>query len=223
MFTTANRQSEIARGTLYSLPDPPSDEEDLKPQLENRPCARRGCTEPAAEDSEFCAPHEADQRRYNRDYDRRRRKKWEAEKRCMRCGNTKRAPKSRWCAGCLIRLDRLRRRVRADHKVQLENSNRWRPDPGKREGLLVNRFRGKGKQGRLSRQEQDNQRKRQILWAIVKLEEAAEGIDECWDSSITELPPIRRAAERRQRVGDPLGFAGRLIDELVSEEPGDDE
>lgn len=204
--------SEITRATLYALPD-----EDHKKQLEIRECARRGCDKPADRDSELCARHEQDQRRYNREYDRRRRAEWNAQKRCMRCGDPKRAKDSRWCAGCLIKLDRLRRDVRADHKVQLENGGQWRPSWDGRNGTRVDRYRGSAKRGRKTREEQDKETKRQILWAIVKLEEAAEGINECADAAIADLPPIQRDAERRARVSDPLGFAGRLIDELVGE------
>jgi hypothetical protein len=217
--TSANSEIYPTRATL----SPELSDEDPNSQLENqapRECKRRCCKRPADQDSEFCLKHEQDQRRYNREYDRRRRAEWDKNKRCMRCGASKRHPDSKWCAPCLIRLDRMRRGMRADHKLQLENADRWRADPNRDGDLSWNRYRGKGRPGRLTREDQAKEDKRQILWAIAKLEEAYKGIDDCLAPAIADLPKFQRDAERRQRVSDPIEFAGRLSDEVADKYKG---
>lgn len=80
--------------------------EGVSGHVEIRRCDRRGCQRAAADDSEKCAKHAEDQRRYQREYMARQRETWEKKRRCTRCGG-KRAPKSKWCGGCLVKNERV--------------------------------------------------------------------------------------------------------------------
>lgn len=109
-----NHAAEISYATLYPVTD-----EDLSQQLDHRACPRRGCKRAAHEDSDYCLKHERDLRRYNREYDRRRRAEWAEAKRCMRCGAQRRKAGSNWCPACVIRLQTMRKK---DLKSQLDHN-----------------------------------------------------------------------------------------------------
>jgi hypothetical protein len=113
VLQAANRLEEITRDTVVStVPD-----EDLSPDLENRECKRRGCRRLAADDSDWCARHEEDQRRYNRESAKRRYDRLASMGVCSRCGR-KRYKTSEWCAVCLSKYGKV---PRQDLRSDLEN------------------------------------------------------------------------------------------------------
>jgi hypothetical protein len=196
----SNRLDEITHATFQV--------EDLKLVLENRSdkqqagtCVRKRCTA-KADGSDFCPRHEALQRKYNREYDRQRRADAEAAGDCTRCCKVKAKSGSKWCAGCLIRLDRLRK---SDHKPLLENRQNWRVDPG----TNWNRFRGKGRRGRLTREEQDREDERDLKMAIEYAGRAMRGIPVA-RSEGEILPRLQRSAAWRE-LGALAGAAERIL------------
>jgi hypothetical protein len=187
----AIRSSEISYASLFSVAVDNSDE-DHKPHLESRECKRSSCRKQALEDSEFCRPHEETQRRYNRDYDRKRRAHWEAENRCTRCGGKDRKRGSKWCSACLIRLNRLRT---SDLNLHLETRRDrvakrlvpWTNSP-QNEGRI--RLRG-GKRGAPSAEDRD---RRDLADIRRVLDRYALALDECYSAEAKDLPRIQRDA-----------------------------
>ncbi len=115
---------------------------DVNENVENRECSRRGCSDPAADDSELCESHADDQRRYQREYMARQRKAWDDAKRCNRCGAERRAQNSHWCAGCLITTGKAPRPV-----VKQNVENRVSRDYVEVDGYARTRGHGQGKRG----------------------------------------------------------------------------
>jgi hypothetical protein len=176
---------------------------DLDHRNEVRTCTRRGCRKLALDDAEYCAKHDADIRKYKRDYDRRRRAEWEAAKRCMRCGAEKRKAGRPWCPACVIRLDTARKGVRADHTSDLDHSPRnpkreriaqrlipWSNSP-LNEGRI--RMRG-GKRGAPSLESRDRRDLADIQRILVRYEQT---LDEAYSQETREMTPDQRASTRR--------------------------
>jgi hypothetical protein len=214
VYNLGNRSNEISYATLHELPDArqPITDGDHKVQLEIRECSRRGCKKPALDDSELCRKHEDDQRRYNREYDARRRAEYEAAKQCTRCGAKERKPGSKWCPGCVIKLDRMRRRTRgADHKVQLENTKSarvaarliaWENSP-QNEGRM--RMRG-GKRGAPSLEDRDRRDLSQVQESLARYGAA---LDEAYSSEVRQLSKLAQERARREAHAK-LALAVRL-------------
>jgi hypothetical protein len=90
---------------------------------------------------------------------------------------------------------------------QRADDPRWRVDPGKRPGLVVNRYRGKGHRGRMSRQETDGQ---DLNLAQRTLREATE--------ALLNAHGIADDHERREATASAVGqlaWVMRAIDEVV--------
>lgn len=196
----AIRDFSISYGTVSSLSD-----EDHTLDLENRPCKRRGCKARPLDDAEFCARHDAADRRYKRDYDKRRRAEWAAAERCMRCGAKDRAKNRPWCPGCAIRLDRARKGLKLDHTRDLENKRAriakrliaWQDSPHN-EGRV--RLRG-GKKGAPSMEERDRQDLRHLRLVLDDYEEA---LNRAYAPDVLEL---HRTVQERARASAHAGLA----------------
>lgn len=181
-----NRLSAISDATLLTGVS----DEDHDSQLENRACKRRGCRARPLDDSEFCRPHDEAQKRYNREYDQRRRERWEAEGKCTRCGADQRKRDSMWCAACLIRLGKVRK---SDLKQQLENRAQriaerlipWENSP-QNEGRL--RLRG-GKRGAPSGETVDEA---DISDLRIYIEKASQGLSLANSDEVQAMPRIQR-------------------------------
>jgi hypothetical protein len=169
--------------------------------LDHRICTRRGCRRTALDDADYCAKHDADVRRYKRDYDRRRRAEWEAAKRCMRCGAKERKKGRPWCPGCAIRLDGMRGRAPIDHTVDLDHrpsrseriSRRlipWTNSPTN--AGRVDRLRG-GKRGAPSLEDRDRRDLADIQRILVRYEQA---LDEAYSAEVAAMPPIQQRSAR---------------------------
>ncbi len=71
-------------------------------------CTYAGCEVPAGEASEECPYHHKRTKARKRKYDRKRRARYARRKLCVTCGRRRRG-QARHCAGCLIRLGRLKK------------------------------------------------------------------------------------------------------------------
>jgi hypothetical protein len=92
------------------------------------------------------------------------------------------------------------------------NDPRWRVDPGKRAGLVVNRYRGKGARGVPSVQERDGQ---DLNLAQRTLCDATE--------ALLAAHGIADARDRREAVATAVGqlaWVMRAIDEVVERRSG---
>lgn len=175
---------------------------DHTPDLDHRMCTRRGCRTPALGDAEYCARHDADVRRYKRDYDKRRRAEWEKAKRCMRCGAKERKQGRPWCPACAIRLDAMRRR---DHTPDLDHLTPWRDTHAARvaarmasvvdssDGYARQRMKG-GKRGAPSMESRDRQDLQHIRLVLADYEQA---LADAYAPDVRELSREQQSAARR--------------------------
>lgn len=164
-------------------------------------CTRCGAT--AAKDSDLCKPHLDDRRRRTRMAMSMQRKQLRKARKCVGCGKPS---KSYRCRRCIA----ARKRAGVS-KVEsgVSNEGVWRVDPG----TEWNRYRGKAKRGRLTREEQIDEDARDARFAIEELEKFIEALGHLKTPEVQELPMIQRQ-EAKKRVGLFLGSAGRFLDEL---------
>jgi hypothetical protein len=184
-----------------SIPEVTADRK-LKKRLTHE-CLR--CAEPALPDSDFCEPHRDDNRKRARDGAKKRRSGLRFKGKCRDCG--RRSKKYR-CKKCHD-LSRKRRQGVKSSDEGVSKDEIWRVDPG----TNWQRYRGKGRRGRLTRQEQAEEDKRDLRWAIAKLQAFEPEIDRLVTPSVLELPRIQRQAERRKSASC-LDEALRFIEGL---------
>lgn len=166
-------------------------------------CVREGCEEECSPDSDECPPHHEDSKKRKRESAARIRAERRQKQRCAQCGKRSKRFRCRVCYQKIHGVDKPPDGVDKREEV-------WREDPG----TSWLRFRGKAKRGRLTREQQLDEYKRESRWARRKLEEFEEGIDEL--KIEIDLPPIQREARRRE-VWSHAEFAGRIIDGVVGE------
>ena len=160
------------------------------------------CSGQALPDSDFCEPHRNANRKRARDGAKKRRQGYRHNGRCVDCG--RRSKKWR-CPRCY----RKSRGVKAQSKGVTKNEI-WRVDPG----TTWSRFRGKGRRGRLTREEQQVEDERDARFAIAAIEQFIVESKRLVTPSVLELPKIQRDEERR-KVTAHLARAGRFLDELA--------
>jgi hypothetical protein len=186
-------------------------------------CGYSGCTVPAADGADYCAPHDAHERGRDAAKKRRRRQRLADGGLCAagcgkKVGKQKRADGSafhRECRACAKAKAARRRAVPGDSQAVPGDgadpaSERWRVDPG----TTWNRYRGKGRRGRLTREEQIDERIRDVRIArdeLVKLERALERLKA---PEVIALPPIQRAAAHRQ-IGLFIGLPSRILEDMA--------
>lgn len=168
-----------------------------------RECLR--CGQPAAPDSDECAEHEADTRKRKRKSAAKRRARLRKAKRCRDCGKRSKKLRCPRCEKKNRRVDKIT--IRVDKPADGE---RWRVDPG----TNWNRFRGKGRRGRLTREEQIAEDVRDARFAIAEIEKFIEALGVLQHPEVQDLPPIQRAAAKRVPA-QFLGVAGRFLDEIA--------
>ena len=166
------------------------------------------CTDQALPDSDFCLTHRDDNRRRAREGAQKRRQGFRHSGKCVDCG--RRSKKWR-CPKCYRKFDERRRPERSvkSPSAIVSKDELWRVDPG----TTWNRYRGKGRRGRLTREEQAAEDKRDLRWAIAKLQAFESEIDRLITPAVIELPRIQREAERR-KAASPLAEARRFIEQL---------
>jgi hypothetical protein len=167
------------------------------------------CTDQALPDSDFCLKHRDDNRKRAREGAAKARAELRRAHKCIGC---KRKSKTLRCRRCEKKNRGTVTSVKsADLGVSKDEV--WRADPGKRPGLFVQRYRGKARRGRLSREDQAEEDKRDARFAIAEIEKFIVEADRLVTPEVLELPRIQREAERRKATLF-LGSAGRFIDEL---------
>jgi hypothetical protein len=174
-----------------------------------RVCVRVGCEADAAEDSGECPHHHDESKRWKRESAARKRAERRRKRKCIDCGT--RARKQR-CPGCY----RKSRGVETPARGVEKSAELWRTVADtrpERAGQVTQRYIGKGRRGRLTREQQIEERDRDIGFAIAELEKARKRKDEL--KAALHLPPIQREALERD-VWQHVEFAGRIIDELVT-------
>lgn len=162
-----------------------------------RECAHHSCRRRAGKNSELCPKHEDALKRRKRDHGARRRALWASECRCMRCGAEKRKRGSRWCAACLIWLDKLRK---PDQEQQRDSPSKreriasrlipWEGSP-QNEGRL--RLRG-GKRGAPSMEDRDRRDLEDMQKGLVRYGEL---LDEAYGAETRDLSRVQQVQVRR--------------------------
>lgn len=210
-------------------------EEKLPTKLAKRisgKCLYSGCGEDALDGSDYCASHDARIKGWKRTSARRRRQDLADRGICIveqcgkKVGKRKRANgtiQQRRCGACSkakLAAEREARRERGvDHgdrgvdyvtEATDENDPRFRCDPG----TNWSRYRGKGRRGRLTREEQIDEDIRDLRHAIAYLHDAARRIERLKLPEVMELPTIQRQAAYRT-AGEPIGSATRQLEELA--------
>lgn len=173
----------------------------LKRQLAHE-CVR--CGGPAVPDSDYCQPHLDDKRAVDRKWRSASRKAARKRRRCRDC---KRKCKTLRCPDC------QRKKGRGVEKIAggVDKEQIWRVDPG----TNWNRFRGKGRRGRLTREEQAEEDKRDINMAIADLIRVRDkGIPALLSEDVQWLPRFQREEARRVAM-EPCGRAVRAIVHLA--------
>lgn len=162
-------------------------------------CTR--CGQPAAEDSDLCTAHLEDSRKRAREGMARARKARRNDRKCVDCGK---ASKRYRCKKCWTPPS-VNKTSASVNKPEI-----WRVDPG----TTWNRFRGKGRRGRLTREEQAEEDKRDARFAIAEIEKFIANIDVLMSAEVQALPKIQRD-EAKRIAAQYLGTAGRFLDELA--------
>lgn len=165
------------------------------------------CDQAVVPGKRHCQAHLDDKRARERKSARRRRQARRQAKQCVDCGAKS---KRRRCPACW-------RKSRGGQPQDKGVNQTWRVDPG----TTWNRYRGKARRGRLTREEQIDEDARDARFAIREIEKFVAALGEFKRPEVQALPAIQRAAARRM-VGQYLGLAGRLIDDLVDKYSGDE-
>lgn len=160
------------------------------------------CGAPAAEDSDYCQEHLEAKRKTDRKWRSANRKTARKKRRCIGC---KRRSKTLRCSRC---EKKNRRRISVDKRpIGVDKEQIWRVDPG----TNWNRFRGKGRRGRLTREEQAEEDKRDINMAIADLVRVRDkGIATLVSENVLLLPRFQRDEAKRAAM-EPCGRAVRAI------------
>lgn len=163
-------------------------------------CVR--CGQAAAPDSDFCQPHLDAKRADDRAGKAEKRAALRKAKRCVDC---RKPSKKRRCRTCWRKSRGVVKEKKGVVKEEI-----WRVDPG----TEWNRYRGKGRRGRLTREEQAEEDKRDALFAIDEIKKFISSVDVVMSPAVQELGPIGRTEAKRQ-AAQFLGTAGRFLDELA--------
>jgi hypothetical protein len=165
-------------------------------------CTR--CGEPAAKDSDMCKPHLEDRRKRSRAAMSKQRKRLRDNRKCVGCGAKSKAYR---CAKC-VKARKPSGVSKAAGGVSKEEI--WRVDPG----TTWSRYRGKGRRGRLTREEQAEEDKRYARFAIGEIEKFIVAVGVVIGPEVQALPRIQRDAAKRE-AAQYLGTAGRFLDDLA--------
>lgn len=193
----------------------------LEKQISGK-CCYSGCGEDALDGSDYCGPHDAHERGRDAGKKRRRRQRL-ADAGFCREGCGRRVPRKRRPDGSVIqrrcsvckKLHKRRRVPGETRGVPGESSGepakqQWRVDPG----TNWMRFRGKGRRGRLTREEQIDEDIRDVGFAHAELEKLARALERLKLPEVMELPAIQREAARRA-AGLFISLPMRILDELA--------
>lgn len=197
------------------------------------------CKDPALEGSDFCGPHDARDRA--NDAKRKRRKRIERAKAglCITgCGRrvSKKTRRARRGRGARIKMLRCSACIRVHKKQMQERREKTRgvrigvggvpteaSDPRfrvesdlrpERAGQTTLRYIGKGRRGRLTREEQAAEDKRDAMFAIDGIKKFIAAVDVVMSDEVQSLPPIQLQAAKRE-AAQHLGNAGRFLDALA--------
>lgn len=173
-------------------------------------CCYSGCHLDAKDGSDFCDPHDAHERGRDAAKKRRRRQRLAADGRCAAgCGRSVAKRRKRgggWQAReCRVCAKGHRERTAAARAKACvpgepravpgdDEDPRWRVDPG----TTWNRYRGKGRRGRLTREEQIDERIRSVDFAFEELRKFRRALVQLKLPEVIELPKIQREAAGRE-------------------------
>jgi hypothetical protein len=170
-------------------------------------CTR--CGESAAVDSDLCKPHLDDRRKRSRRAMSAQRKRLRDKRKCVGCGVKSKAYRCRKCIAA-------RKRTGVSKIASgVSNAEIWRVDPG----TTWSRYRGKGRRGRLTKEEQAEEDKRDARFAIEEIEKFVRAVDVVISPTVQALPRIQRDAAKRE-AAQYLGTAGRFLDDLADKYGG---
>lgn len=204
----------------------------------NGECCYSGCDDEALDGSDFCAPHDAHERGRAANRQRRHRQRLANAGLCIAgCGRKvarQRGPdrkiRRRRCATCRKAHSKAAQEARKNSCVTgdargvtgdgAQTVDKWRPDFDPVTGAEWARYRGKGRRGRLTREEQLDELKRDMLFAIEKAKDCVRSIETLKSPEIQQLPSIQRGAAYRE-VADLAGQSSRLAESVEDALKGD--
>lgn len=172
-----------------------------------RVCTRSGCDAEAGEDSGECPLHHEESKARKRHSAKLRRALRRKKRQCRDCG---RKSKRLRCPRCY----RKSRGVAKPTEGVDKPAGNWRPDYDPETGAEWQRYRGKGRRGRLTTEQQLDEDKRDGRIAIEQIEKFMRECDVLKHPDVLALPRIQRDALRRQ-AGALLAHAVRFLDDLV--------
>jgi hypothetical protein len=192
-------------------------------------CLYSGCDNHALDGSDFCAPHDAHERGRDANKKKRRRQRRAEAGLCVAgCGrkvgkqrNQDGSLKRRECPAC--RKDTRERARRARKERQVANvpgdqravpgdTGLWRPDPGGDYERI--RYRGKGRRGQLTREQQIDEDIRDVGFAQAELDKLTHALEQLKRPEVMDLPRVQREAASRS-VMLFIGAASRFLDGLA--------
>lgn len=191
------------------------------------------CTEKVADDSDYCAKHDAMARARASKAQRKERKR-RAKLGLCRDGCGRKVARRRKSDGSLMltRCSACKKRhagKQSERRAKQRGINgsvcgvigtdeaydpRWRPDYDPITGAAWNRYRGKGRRGRLTREEQLDEIIRDLGFARDKIVDAMRSVAVLKLPEVVELPVIQREAAKREAF-DPIEQAARILDGLL--------
>jgi len=196
-------------------------------------CLYSGCDDHALDGSDFCAPHDAHERARAANKQRRRRLRRAEAGLCV-AGCGRKVGKQRNPDGSLMRRecptcrrDTRERARRARKERQVANipgdqravpgdvgcdTGLWRPDPGGDYERI--RYRGKGRRGQLTREQQIDEDIRDVGFAMAELEKLTHALEQLKRPEVMNLPRWQRDAVNRS-VMLFIGAASRFLDGLA--------
>ena len=174
-------------------------------------CTR--CGAPAAKDAGLCLTHLEQARASDRKWRKAKRQKLKKKGLCIDCGKRSKTLRCRRCY-------RKSRYEQPGVDTAPEGVDKWRPDFDPVTGAEWARYRGKGRRGRLTREEQLDELKRDMLFAIEKAKDCVRSIETLKSPEIQQLPSIQRGAAYRE-VADLAGQSSRLAESVEDALKGD--
>lgn len=201
----ATRPTTIDRFIVDDVNQRVNNREDL--QIAGR-CTRAYCPLESNGESDYCDEHHEDQKRRQRECMARRRERWEAEKKCTRCGGVRYHGRV-WCFTCLRSFDRVPpvANVNNDvnkqgHRLDLEQSPDGKP-------RLRRRYHGRGSRGRPSAESLDAT---DIKQARRDVDHGIEGLAYFRSDAVQAMPRIQRLDVRDAAVARIVSAARWLVE-----------
>lgn len=190
----------------------------------------RDCASPALEDSNYCDKHDAMARARSRKWINRQRSKRAELGRCADgCGRKVDRRRRQDGSIALTRCPKCKKKRQADQKERREKrrvdglgcgvdgspdgkTGNWRPDYDPDTGAEWQRYRGKGRRGRLTYEEQLDEDDRDLAEVERLVRRGRIARQRLKDPAIRDLPMVQRE-EAKRLANEDICRASRMLDE----------